>query len=206
MKSIISIQENYRKLEGCVLNILANRLPKNRFYHNSEHTIDVRDASKRLALLEGITPEDRIYWDIMTGALIHDVGHIFTYKDHEEAGARFAKELFSMCGIEGYRKKDINRVSRIILATKLPQSPQTLCEKIVCDADVDNFGRDDFFAKGNLIRKELEAQGITMSDEKWNKGTLDLLTNHDYFTGSAKKLRQEKKQENIKKLFKKVYS
>ncbi len=190
-------KENYKKLEECVLNLLAKRLPKNRYYHNPDHTIDVINVSERLAELEGISPEDRDFWITKTGALIHDVGHIFTYQGHEEKSAEFAKESLPKYG---YTKEQIDIVANMIMATQLPQNPKTLGEEIVCDADLRNLGGDDFFERGKEIRRELEAQGIEMSDKKWYTGSLDLLEGHRYHTKSARKLGQEGKERNIREL------
>jgi hypothetical protein len=66
-------------------------------------------------------------------------------------------------------------------------------------------GRDDFFKRDGKLRKGRGARGIDVSDEaKWYRGTLALLTNHTYYTASQKKLREEKKQQNIKLLEKKL--
>jgi hypothetical protein len=89
----------------------------------------------------------------------------------------------------------------MILATDLAHKPQSLVEKILCDADLDHLGRDDFFKRDGKLRKGRSARGIDVSDEaKWYKGTLDLITNHKYYTGSQIKLRKEKKQKNIEQL------
>jgi hypothetical protein len=55
------------------------------------------------------------------------------------------------------------------------------------------------------LREGRRARGVDVGDdEKWYKGTLDLMQNHYYYTVSQKKLREREKQENIQVLIKKL--
>jgi len=191
---------DYEAAERHVFNLLGT-LNKNLYYHNLDHTKDVIESVERLYRLEKLLRLKKVFeeeiLDLKTGALCHDTGFLIRYKENEQAGAGIAR---GSLGIYGYAKKQIKKIARMIMPTKFPQNPKTLLEKILCDADVDNFGREDFFEKGELMRRELEEQGIKMSDKEWYGNTLKLLEGHSYFTDSAKKLRQERKEENIRKL------
>ena len=70
----------------------------------------------------------------------------------------------------------------------------------MCDADLDNFGREDFFIKTELLRLELAKQNIEISPRNWYKNTLKLLEGHNYFTDSAKKLRKKGKEKHIQEI------
>ena len=192
------IKLNYAEAKKDVFRNLKE-LPENLYYHNPGHTEDVGEVVERLARLENIPKIGLIL--LKTGALYHDTGFLEQYQKNEPIGARIAKESLPRYG---YKKKQIESIANMIMATQLPQNPQTKLEGILCDADLDNFGRGDFFDMGALLRKELEEHGIKMSDKDWYEGTLKLLENHHYFTESARKLRQEKKQENIRKLKEKL--
>ena len=83
----------------------------------------------------------------------------------------------------------------------MPQNSQTRLQKIMCDADLDHLGRDDFFEKGDLLRKEWQIFRKKMyNDEQWYKLQLKFLEEHEYFTISAKKLRNRGKLKNIEHL------
>jgi uncharacterized protein len=86
------------------------------------------------------------------------------------------------------------------MATRLPQSAHTLPEKILADADLDVLGRRDFFVRNQVLRAELAESGTVFSDETWLNGQLDLVSNHRYFTASARRMRYEGKLKNIEKL------
>jgi len=201
---VLSMMNEYDRLEPYILNKLKN-LPKNIKYHNEGHTRDVITSSERIALLGGIKLLDLRYWLVKTAALLHDTGYLFQVsgKGHEEIGANFAEGLLTNYN---YKLKDIMAISGMIKATKLPQNPKTLLEGIICDADVDNFGRDDFFERGELLREELESMGIKNSDKEWYQGTLRLMESHKYHTRAAKYLRNKKKKENIEELKRRIAS
>ncbi|GAH40408.1 unnamed protein product, partial [marine sediment metagenome] len=200
---------DYEGAKKHAFSILKTKLVRDLDYHNLDHTQDMVESAVRIYFQEiqnavestfsnckELFPFEESLLLLKTGAAYHDTGFSVRYKENEQAGAGIAKGSLARYG---YKKKQIENIAEMIMATQLPQNPKTKLEEILCDADLDNFGRDDFFDKGKLIRKELEGQGIKMSDKDWYNGTLKLLENHSYFTESAKKLRQEKKEENIKK-------
>ena len=93
----------------------------------------------------------------------------------------------------------------MILSTDLERDPKTHVEKIICDADLDHLGREDFFKLDGRLREGRGARGIDVSDdEKWYKGTLEIIKKHQYYTESQKNLREKEKQRNIKKLVNKL--
>ena len=82
----------------------------------------------------------------------------------------------------------------------MPQKPKTKLEKIMCDADLDNFGRKDFFIQTELVKRELVKKGVKISQKRWYEQTVKLLENHKYFTKASKKLRNKRKEKNIHKI------
>ena len=85
----------------------------------------------------------------------------------------------------------------MIMATQIPQTPHNKLEQIICDADLDYLGRDDFFTIGNKLFDELCMYGIINTELEWNKLQVRFLEKHHYFTPSAKKIRKAKKAENL---------
>lgn len=156
-------------------------------YHNFLHAIDVRNACRRLSSLERISTYDEFLLE--TATYLHDMVYELGASDNEERSALLADHFLQT---QAYTPEEIEQVQRLILATKIPTSPQNLLEKIICDADVDNLGREDFFEKCELLRKE---RGV--EDKKiWYAQTLKFLENHHYYTLAAKKLRDEGLEKN----------
>ena len=82
------------------------------------------------------------------------------------------------------------------MATKIPQSPKNHLEEILADADLDYLGRDDFEKISERLFQEL-----ALNDRnEWNKIQISFFEKHNYFTDSAKRMRNEKKQENLEKI------
>ena len=139
---------------------------------------------------------------LITAAYFHDTGYIREYDKNEPIAARMAGRILKLIG---YKPKEIEKIQKMILSTDLDREPKTHVEKILCDADLDNLGREDFLRLDGRLREGRGARGVDVSDDvKWYSGTLELRKNHQYYTQSQKKLRETGKQKNIKKLLKKM--
>lgn len=166
-------------------------------YHSKEHTIDVLKQSLRIASSEGIVDPYELL-SLKFAALFHDIGFLKTYANHEAKGCELFLEYAEMEAFSDTEKTDIQS---LIMATKLPQSPKNHLEQIICDADLDYLGRDDFFTIGDNLRKEFLHYNIVADNEAWEKLQLNFLKNHQYFTESSRLLREPVKQMNFSKLF-----
>jgi hypothetical protein len=82
-------------------------------------------------------------------------------------------------------------------ATTKPQSPHTLLEKLLADADLDSLGRTDFLVQNQALRAELAAEGHVMTDVEWYGSQLEFVQRHRYWTAAARRLRDKQKQHNI---------
>jgi predicted metal-dependent HD superfamily phosphohydrolase len=146
-----------------------------------------------LAKLEGIEGEDLTL--LLTAVLFHDSGFLRQQKEHERISCEIATEYLPAYG---YSPEQVKRICGMIMATKIPQTPHNKLEELICDADLDYLGRDDFFKIGNGLFEELCMYGIISSEDEWNQLQIRFLEKHTYFTESAKKLRKPKKDEYIK--------
>ncbi|MBN2052343.1 HD domain-containing protein [Candidatus Woesearchaeota archaeon] len=160
----------------------------NHEYHNQRHAKDVFYTANKLAKMEGMSYEDR--FALATAALLHDVVFVKGAKDNEEKSAEFAKPYLVKLG---YTSGQIEKISELILATKIPTSPRNKLEMIICDADVDNLGREDFLKRGEEVRQEL---GIA-DKKKWYDIQVKFLQSHKYYTTTAQKLRNTGVRNNI---------
>ncbi len=182
----------FKKVKSFILKKLKKELPRNLTYHSAGHIKDVFISAKRLAKMEGVSGEDLTL--LLTAVLFHDSGFLWQQYEHEKVSCEIAKEYLPAYG---YTDEQIERICGMIMATKIPQSPKNHLEEIICDADLDYLGRDDFFRIGNGLYEELCMYGILNNEDDWNKLQAKFLEKHRYFTKSGKKLRKEKKLENI---------
>lgn len=184
-----------RQLEKQVTNKLSRELPKELSYHNLEHTLHVlnicRDYIKRLQL-----PLHDAYL-LETAALLHDTGYIWYFDDHEEHSIEYAKEFLPTMG---YSNNDIEVILNIIRATKIPQQPKTLLEKIIADADLDYLGTDQFYSIAERLYHELMALDRIKNEKEWNALQIRFIQKHHYHTAFAQKYREPVKQKHLMEL------
>ncbi len=184
---------DFDKARHYALDRLAHELSPDLIYHCLGHTQnEVVPAADLLASMEKVGDDDRLL--LLTGAYFHDLGFIRQRQDHEAISIQLAGQALPTFG---YSNADIAVVRGIIRATRLPQSPTTLLEKIMADADMDDLGHEDFWRRSADIRRELDLYGIKYTDVEWYSYQLDLLQSHTYFTESERLLRDPLKQEHL---------
>lgn len=179
----------FDEMRSMLLQKLADNLSADLFYHCVDHTIDVEMQAERIALEEMIQGEEDLLL-LRTACLYHDCGFIFTYNDHEAAGNELAmKELPAY----GYSPKQLTIITGLIMATRIPQLPQTKLEEVICDADLNYLGRNDFIPISNDLFLELKAKEMVQTEDQWNRIQVNFFRQHRYFTASAIKLRTPQK-------------
>lgn len=181
-----------KKVKEFIVEKQKQELPKHLHYHNINHILDVHNAVINYAKLEGISTENTELLE--TAALFHDSGFIVKADGHELISCEFAEEFLPNFG---YDAVQIEKIKGMIMATKIPQSPTNHLEQILADADLDYLGRDDFEEISNGLFEELKAENKVTDLNTWNKIQVSFFEKHSYFTESAKRLRNDKKQQNL---------
>ncbi|NQT76488.1 MAG: HD domain-containing protein [Bacteroidetes bacterium] len=187
---------NYPDARDFIVKKLVDELEPDLTYHSIDHTLDVLNSAMQLAELENIEENDRILLE--TAALFHDSGMLRTYLGHEDASVEIAQEYLPGFG---YTEEEIKKISDMIITTKLPQSANSYLERILCDADLDYLGREDFFMIAHRLQYEWNTLNIRETTlREWYELQIIFLENHHFFTKSARMLRDEKKAENLKQI------
>ncbi|WP_128544220.1 HD domain-containing protein [Larkinella soli] len=187
---------NLQQAEAFILTELREHLSPTLYYHGIHHVLDVAEASRRLAEAEGITDVGTLAL-IRTAALYHDCGFVSTYQGHEEAGCRLARQSLPRFA---YSPEEIETVCGMIMATRIPQTPQNLLEKIVCDADLDYLGRDDFEPIAQTLFQELKVREMVADEAAWNRIQVRFLESHRYWTPTAVCWRETRKLGHLEEL------
>lgn len=194
--AISSNRPDYSGAVDYALRRLRAELSPQLFYHNAQHTEeDVLPAVVRLARLSNIA--EPVLHLLEVAAAFHDLGQIVTSLGHEQIGIGIMSEVLPRYG---FSTEDIERVSGMILATRLPQSPQNEEQALLCDADLDSLGREDFLETSTALWHERTACGLIIPWQTWLQGQLRFLQSHQYFTPAARALRQDGKLKNIELL------
>lgn len=185
----------FTDLQEFILDKLEHELPDNLYYHNVKHTIDVVNQAELIGYGEGV--DDKAILLLKTAALFHDAGHTINFDDHEYYGTQLAKQILPRFN---YTDQEIEAINTIIMATQMPPEPKTLLEKIICDSDLDYLGRSDFIPVSNTLYKEMKAHNKIDSINEWNKLQVKFLSQHQFFTETANKLREVNKQKQIDRI------
>ncbi len=183
------------KAKSYIIKKLSEELSTDLHYHCLDHVIDVYDTSLIIAVSEGISANEIEL--LSAAAFYHDSGFLIQAQNHEELGCSLVNEVFPSFG---FNPREIEIICGMIMATKIPQSPKNLAEEILCDADLDYLGRDDFWKIGNTLFEELKITGVLKSEEEWNKIQILFLESHHYFTETSINLRAEKKEVHLQRV------
>lgn len=187
---------NFETAKNYILHKLQKELDPRLTYHSIGHTLDVLESAERIAEMENIPAHETELLSL--ACLYHDSGMLITYRGHEEASIHIVKE--TLPGF-GYSPGDIDLVNQMIQSTKLPQSATAHLNKILCDADLDYLGRNDYHMIAHRLKYEWEVLDIkTTTLTEWYQIQKEFLSNHRYFTASAIQLRESGKQENLRQI------
>jgi predicted metal-dependent HD superfamily phosphohydrolase len=164
-------------------------------YHNLQHTIQVVAHTKEIAAFYQYN--DLELFKVLAAAWFHDTGYLLADTNTHEL-----KSTDLLVDFLFPRKVALNiieEISMCIMATKMPVNPQSLSEKIICDADLYHLGTDDFFEHNKLVKAELEAR-LGKTIENWHNSTLSFMITHHFYTTYCQQKLSEGKQKNLQKL------
>lgn len=185
----------FMDLQELILDRLEKELPKSLYYHNVKHTVDVVTQTELIGLGEGVSDEELLI--LKTAGLFHDTGHTIGYDNHEYNSTLMAREILPDYY---YTQPQIELICKLIMATKLPPKPKDKLEQIICDADLDYLGRSDMIPVSNALFMELKEQNKIGDINEWNKLQIKFISKHQYFTYTARNLREVKKQMQIERI------
>lgn len=186
--------KGYRKLRNMVLRDLEGLKPS-LTYHGLHHTLDVVNVCN--GYIRRLKLPKRDAYLLRIAALTHDMGFLISHIEHEAISAKMAEDYMSQLG---FSKIDIREVQKMIIATKPTNPSNSKLEKILCDADLDYLGRDDFEQISNTLYNEFKILGIVKDYESWMRLQVKFLEFHEYQTDFAKKYRAPKKAKWLEKI------
>ena len=186
----------FMDIQELMLDTLEKMLPANLYYHNVKHTIDVTTEVELIGWSEGLPETDVLL--LKVAALFHDTGHIIKYgAGHEENSCKFVQEILPNFK---YSQEKIDKIKRIIMATKLPHQPSDIMESVIQDADLDYLGRADFIPVSNDLYRELKERNMVGTIDQWNENQIKFISAHQYYTKTAHSLREVNKQIQIERI------
>ena len=194
---VLKNKEAYPPICFEILEDLETSLPEHLEYHSLEHTIDVANVCD--FYIDHFKLDKQEVELIRIAAIAYDYAYIDSPEEHEKNSVC---RLLPLLKKHGYSEKEIDLISGMIMATKIPQQPTNLYERILADADLDYLGRNDYDKLSRRRVKELYHYSVVSNQKQWLDAQIKFLENHTYHTDFAKKHRDKsksKKLEQIKK-------
>lgn len=190
----------YKRVEQYVIDLFENNPDEALTFHNIRHTKTVVSRTKEIAGHYNLTEKDTLV--LYIAAWFHDTGHLFSKPvGHEEKSVEIVQRFMIE---QSYDQHLIDDVSQCILSTMAPRNPTGLSQEILCDADTYHFGTKEFKETNRLVLRELELKNGSIDKLQVYSDAVTMLKDHRFYTSYCKELLQEQKQENIKRLKKKI--
>lgn len=178
-----------------LLQRLEVELPPWFTYHDVRHTMYVIERTHFIGLKEGISKNDIFLAKL--GALYHDTGFLIQREEHEKVSCKIATRELEKHGINN---PDLEKICGIIMATKIPQRPKSLAQKIVADADLNYLGTDHFSKFSNNLYREYHHFNPNLTPKEWDKIQVEFISNHTYHTDFCRTYLEPVKLENLEKV------
>lgn len=188
-------------IEAYITNFISEQVPKEFAYHDITHTLDVVASVQEIASSFELSDEEM---EILTiAAWFHDLGYDKGSVGHEERSAKYASDYL---GKDGYPPEKIKIIQDCILATKMPHKPETLLQRILCDADLSYLGQVVYWDRCSRFRQELTlTQNSVMTELEWIEFELKFINQHQFHTNVARQLYEKRKEKHIRQLKKQLW-
>lgn len=165
-------------------------------YHNLDHTKAVVTAFREIA--QGCGIADRDVELGLVAAWFHDIGYIKNPFTHEKGSISVLEDMVDK---SDFTETEIDVLKGLIMATKMPQSPKTMVEKALCDADLLHLGTSTYLESSETLRKELSLiYGREINKESWRIDNYHFLKNHNFQTDYVTEKYGPTKAENLQLL------
>ncbi|WP_327018734.1 Pycsar system effector family protein [Croceibacter atlanticus] len=186
--------ELVQKADEFVLKLFKEKLPNTFLYHNYNHTLRVVKSTKEIIEHSEIHVKDKE--TLLLSAWLHDTGYVVKVDGHEEESAKFAEAFLKENNADSNL---IEKVKKLILATKFDFETSDDLESILKDADASHFAKDYFEETSEFLRQELQLQGIAnYTPAEWINENIKVFTEqHKFHTDYALKNWKAQKDQNL---------
>jgi uncharacterized protein len=189
------MKPDFDVLYQAVTNKLSNELQHYYTYHDVEHTKYVVSKVLEIGTAEGLSEEELYLTQV--AALYHDTGFLIDKTEHEALGCQIIAEELSS---QGFSQQEIEMMQGMIMATRIPQKPQTLLEQVLADADLEYLGGDQYDEISTLLYKELLHFNPGLSEKDWLRIQIQFMESHDFHTSYCMRMKSYMKSRILHQL------
>jgi class 3 adenylate cyclase/HD superfamily phosphodiesterase len=179
-------------LEEYVFDQLQTELPNHLLFHNLKHTKDVYTQTELIGRAENLNAEEMLL--LRTAALLHDTGYAKSYQNPELKSMENCRKILPKFK---YTEDQIETICTLIQCSQKNSKPNNKLEEILIDADLDYLGRVDYLNIALNHYREVKLNNGVRSEEDWFANQIKLLEEHEFYTETARKLREISRKEQI---------
>lgn len=186
-------EELLAKMDTFVYHYLREYLPVERVFHDYDHAREVAEVALELSEKAELSSDERFC--LVTAGWFHDTGYVKGEEGHEGRSATLADEFLRKHDVS---EKQIATVRQLILSTHPDQTPQSLLESLLHDANYAFLGRKRFERRANLLRLEEEyIHGTAYTLLEWQQYLLDLQMKTRFYSRQAYELFSKRQNKNM---------
>lgn len=181
-------------IEEMIIKMFDDEAPPDLYFHNSALVKSISNHVELLSTAEKLSDEEVINLKLASVFLLS--GYISDYEKPMEASIRLVEEIIPRYG---FNHENVELTCRII-RNSYTYHPDTLSDKILHDAKYDYLGRVDYLKLTEKLLRERKEYGKHSDNKSWLEIQKKLLTDHEFFTDTARLLRGVSVEEQIARL------
>jgi len=189
----------FNELYEKIISDLKKNLPEYLTYHDYNHTKLVLEKAILIGEKEQIS-DDELFL-LKTAAIFHDTGYKVSNENHETESCKIAT---SELPEYGFTKTEIDQICGMIMATAIPQQPNSHLEKILADADLEYLGTNEYEKISKKLYTEMKHFRPELTQMKWYEIQIAFISKHHYHTDFCKEKREPYKLKNLEIIKKKA--
>ena len=171
----------------------ANHFNENYTFHHFNRAVNIVRNCDALAVSMNLGKQELKIAHLAAWFL--ELGYNEDYRHYQARSVKLAKDYFRV------KKLDddlIERIEDCILSTRVPQQPVSVISQLVCDASMYHLAEKDALQQADALRAEYAAIAQKeFSDEEWVDENIRIISNHFYFTRSARDLFLKRKEKTL---------
>jgi class 3 adenylate cyclase len=170
-------------IEEHVIKLFDEEAPPNLYFHNSALVRSLTTQVDLLSNAEQLGDEDFIR--LRLASIFLYSGYIMEYDNAAEEACNLIEGILPKYG---FSSSDVEETKKLVM-NSFNRKVETISDSILCDSKYDYLGRVDYIKlTDKLLREETEYGKITDLNA-WIRQQKQILTEHEFLTGTARLLR-----------------
>jgi len=181
-------------VEEMVIKLFDDEAPPNLYFHNTSMVKNISNQVELLSGAENLPDEDFINLKLASVFLL--TGFISDYEKPMEAALRLVEEILP---IYAFNQENVDSTKKII-RNSFTNNQESLCDSILHDARYDYLGRVDYMKLTERLLREGTEYGKPVDNKTWVESQIKQLTDHEFITYTARRLRSVPVKDQIEGL------